>query len=244
MTAVLMHQWPVAKQMLNASMLFGFADPGNTSLVTGGWSLGIEFVLYVLFPVMLAFTTSLRTLVVTLAVLFILRIITVELALDGKTLTQAWASYTQPGAFLVFFFGGMALARVNGFAFQRLLGLAAVPVLLFVGTSEEAVLMGWRGALYTLASIVLVAGFFWSPRHPAAIAVCRFVGDASYGLYLLHPIVWLVVRKFLPGQPAELLIAITIAVSLAGAWCSLHFFERPVKDFLLRRQRVGRAVSA
>src|SRR3972149_4937923 len=42
--------WDWRKQLLNVSMLFGFVSPGETSMVTGGWSLGIEFVLYALFP--------------------------------------------------------------------------------------------------------------------------------------------------------------------------------------------------
>jgi peptidoglycan/LPS O-acetylase OafA/YrhL len=233
MTAVLMHQWPLDQQLLNVSLLFGFADPGATSLVTGGWSLGIEFVMYALFPVLLAFTRSARTMIATFTALFVLRMIATGIALDGRTLVQAWSAYTQPGVFLVFFFGGMVLARINGFRAQPALALFAIPVFLFVGVSEESVLTGWKGAAYTLASIALVAGFFWSARQPIVLAISRFLGDVSYGLYLLHPIVWLVVRKFTPQLDAGLQAAIAIAISLAAAWCSLYLFERPVKNWLL-----------
>jgi peptidoglycan/LPS O-acetylase OafA/YrhL len=233
LTAILMHQWPVEKQILNASLLFGLTDPGGVSLVTGGWSLGIEFVLYALFPVLLAFTRSIPMMIATFVALFLLRVLATEIALDGRTLVQGWAAYTQPGAFLVFFFGGMLLARINGFRFQPAFALFALPVFLFVGSSEEAVLVGWRGIAYTLAATALVAGFFWSPRNGLALAISRFLGDASYGLYLLHPIVFQVVRKFTPQMQVEIRVVLAIAISLAGAWCSLHLFETPLKKWLL-----------
>lgn len=243
LTAILMHQWPAAKQVLNASLLFGFADPGGNSLVTGGWSLGIEFVLYALFPVMLAFTTSTRLMVGTFAILFALRVLATNIALDGRSLVEGWAAYTQPGAFFVFFFGGMVLARLNGLRYQVALALAAIPVFAIVGRSEESVLLGLPGMLYTLASIVLVAGFFWSPRNAVALALCRFLGDASYGLYLLHPIVWLVVHKFAASLPVVLQIAIALLLSLLAAWCSLYLFERPVKKFMLGQRGLKPALT-
>lgn len=244
LTAILMHQWPAAKQVLNASLLFGFVDPGGTSLVTGGWSLGIEFVLYALFPVMLAFTASTRLIVATFVALLALRMLGTWVALDGRTLAQGWAAYTQPGVFLVFFFGGMVLAKWNGFRHQALLALAGIPVFAFVGPSEEGVLLGLPGMLYTLASVAMVGGFFWSPRSRPVLAACRFLGDCSYGLYLLHPIVWLVVHKFGAGLPIEAQILATLVLSLAAAWCSLYLFERPIKHALLGRRALAPALSS
>lgn len=243
LSAILIHQWPAARLMLNASLLFGFADPGSNSMVAGGWSLGIEFVLYALFPVMLAFLGSTRLLLGAFLTLLVLRIVSTNIALDGRTVIDGWSAYTQPGAFFVFFFGGMVLAKWNGFRYQAALALAAIPVFAMVGQSEEAILRGLPGVLYTLAGIALVAGFFWSPRGAFALAVCRFLGDTSYGLYLLHPIVWAVVHKFGANQPVALQIAATLVVSMAGAWCSLYLFERPIKYFLLGRRGLKPALS-
>jgi peptidoglycan/LPS O-acetylase OafA/YrhL len=39
---------------LNVFFLFGLGNPGSTSQVVGGWSLGIEFVFYLLFPAALS----------------------------------------------------------------------------------------------------------------------------------------------------------------------------------------------
>ncbi|MDR2186509.1 MAG: acyltransferase family protein, partial [Azonexus sp.] len=45
--------WNLPFIFLNLSFLFGLANPGQTSVITGGWSLGIEFVLYLMFPALL-----------------------------------------------------------------------------------------------------------------------------------------------------------------------------------------------
>lgn len=42
------------RALLNVTFVFGFLSPGETSAATGGWSLGIEFVFYCIFPVIVA----------------------------------------------------------------------------------------------------------------------------------------------------------------------------------------------
>lgn len=85
--AIGLMKYPSWRHLLNISLLFGFANPGQTSTVTGGWSLGIEFVLYTIFPLLLAFTTTTRMAIATVAVLFLLRIAFVEV---GLLLVSSW----------------------------------------------------------------------------------------------------------------------------------------------------------
>ena len=226
---------------LNLSFLFGFASPGQTSYLTGGRSLGIEFVLYALFPVLLAFARDTRLMLATLLAFLVLRAAFLSFLLGHATLYDNWGLYTQPGAFLVFFFGGMIIAKIMPTVHLPasalfLLGLGcAAALFVYPGSSFEAVLLGARGLLLTVLSIAIVAAFFWSPSFKLGAVVSQFFGDISYGLYLMHPLVWAATKRYLPPMAAVEQIAVTIAIAASAAWLSLRFYERPIRTWIVRR---------
>lgn len=227
------HQWPAEAIFLNASMLFGFANPGDTSIVIGGWSLGIEFALYALFPVFLAFVGTLRMMAGTFALLFLLRVMSVDTVLHGKSFLDAWAAYTQPASFLMFFFGGMALAKIKGL--PKWVALLAIPIFIWYGADRESVVTGWLGAAYALAAVTFVGGFFWSPESRPFRVVCQFFGDISYGLYLMHPLAWLATMHLFPEMPVAARISLTFTVASVAAWISLRIYERPLRRWIMQR---------
>jgi peptidoglycan/LPS O-acetylase OafA/YrhL len=238
--AIIHNSWLPNRDFLNLSFLFGFGTPGLTSLLTGGWSIGIEFVLYALFPVLITFARDVRTIVATLIVFLALRLTFLSFVPRGASLTEAWGVYTQPAAFLIFFFGGISIARIMPTIrvapwILFLSGIALALVLfLYPGADAEAILHGTRGFALTLASIAIVAGFFWSPSFKPAALVSQFFGDISYGLYLLHPLVWAALPKYAGPLPAASRIVLTLVISAAAAWLSLRFYERPARAWILR----------
>jgi peptidoglycan/LPS O-acetylase OafA/YrhL len=238
--ATLHNTWLPNRYFLNLSFLFGFGTPGLTSSVTGAWSIGIEFVLYALFPILITFARDMRTIIATLIVFLALRLTFVSFVLKGATLASAWAVYTQPAAFLIFFFGGISIAKImprvrvpHWILFLSGIALALV-LFLYPGADKELILQGTRGFALTLASIAIVAAFFWSPSFKPAALVSQFFGDISYGLYLLHPLVWAALPKYAGPLPAATRIALTLAISAAAAWLSLRFYERPARAWILR----------
>jgi peptidoglycan/LPS O-acetylase OafA/YrhL len=233
-------EWEGAREFLNVSMLFGFASPGQTSSVTGGWSLGIECVLYVLFPVLLTLMTSWRVTLATVAVFTALRMAFASQVM-GDDLFGSFAVYTQPGAFLVFFFGGMAIAKWSPTwkGLPALGLLCAVLLFAFPGGGDRDILLGWRGLFYTLLSVVIVAGFFWTTTNFVLAGVSRFLGDASYGLYLIHPFVW----SLAEGLPTLPRILTTLVGATGLAWLALRFYERPIRRLLIARLGVVKAQS-
>ncbi|HTW37348.1 MAG TPA: acyltransferase [Steroidobacteraceae bacterium] len=238
--AVLRNSWIPDQYFLNLTLLFGLGSPGATSYLTGGWTLGIEFALYALFPVLLAFTRSWRSTALTLITFLLLRAAFLSFVLKSGSLAQTWPINTQPAAFLVFFFGGMAIAKLAPqLSFPRAAMLAvaliaALPIVLFPGAGYSAVLLGLHGVLLTLASLVVVAGFFWSPRARIPAAVFGFFGDISYGLYLLHPIVWAGLVHYVPALPPKARIVATLAISIVAAKILLRWYERPVRAWIVR----------
>jgi peptidoglycan/LPS O-acetylase OafA/YrhL len=235
------NSWVPDQYFLNLSFLFGFASPGQTSYLTGGWSIGIEFVLYSLFPVLLAFAKDARLMIATLLAFLALREAFLSFLLGHATLYDNWALYTEPAAFLVFFFGGMVVAKVMPSVripapvlFVLGMGCAA-GLFVYPGPSFEAMLLGARGLLLTVLSIVIVATFFWSPSFKLGAVVSQFFGDISYGLYLMHPLVWAATKRYLPPMPAAEHIAVTLAIAAPAAWLSLRFYERPIRAWIVRR---------
>jgi exopolysaccharide production protein ExoZ len=239
--AILRNVWVPDHYFLNVSMLQGFASPGNTSYLTGGWSIGIEFVLYALFPTLLALAASTRLMIATLVTLLVLRVAFVNFVLRDSDLITAWGAYTEPAAFLCFFFGGMAIAkwmplvRIGSHALALIAVGCAAAMFVFPGSSFNDVVLGIRGFALTLLSLLLVAACFWSPRNRVGAAVSRFFGDISYGLYLLHPLAWAGIARYFPALGVEAHIAATLCLSSAAAWLSLKFYETPVRKFLVRR---------
>ena len=228
--------WGPWRDALNLSLLFGLTNPGDVSTVIGGWSIGIEFVFYALFPVMLALARDMRTSCAILATLLIVRVAYVETVLNGETLESAWSAYTQVGTFAVFFFAGILIAKARiplrlalPCSILSLAVIFAIPV-----DNRESILTGITGVIYALAAMTVAAGFFWTPANKTAASVCQFFGDISYGVYLIHPIAWKALEEIWPasGAISRMLAALVIAVT--ASWLALHLYEKPAKRWLLQ----------
>lgn len=165
---------------LNLTGVFGFVSPGATSIVTGGWSIGIEVVCYVMFAVLAVWRLETRALAVLAAAGVALRFVAVG-GLMPVDLEASWVAYTVPSSFLGFFLVGMLAART-----------------------------------VRLPS--------WSGRRARAAAA---LGDLSYGTYLLHPLV------------AMLVGPLTVLVTPPLAWLIYRLYEAPLRHFVADQPRGG-----
>ena len=229
------------KVLLNATFLFGLANPGDTSLVGGGWSLGIEFVFYLVFPLLLALAFSSQYRLVAM-LLLVAQMTFVNLVLSGQDLMTQWVAYTQPLSFIAYFFFGCLVGRYYLEGKIRKSGLHLVGFIAFLGallavsgTSYTDVLVGYTGVLLTLAAIgstyfasgLIING---TMKH-----VARVLGDLSYGLYLLHPVVWTVFARAFEGMNTAILIAISILASSVLALLIDRYIERPFRALAKRK---------
>ncbi|NDI84631.1 acyltransferase family protein [Undibacterium crateris] len=234
----------IEKSLLTASMLFGLGNPGGTSLILGGWSLGIEFVFYLLFPLMIALAFSVHWRVIT--IFFVLAQISfVELTLHGVVnFKEIWVPYTQPLAFIAYFFLGILVGKFillekdKNQPWSFLIGVFFFIVLLFSsGISAVQTLTGIRG-ICLLALVVCIVFFFsrFNPVSPLLKRICIFFGDISYGTYLLHPIVYLIVTKSQYVKKTELVFFIVLTLTIFFALLVERFFELPVQKILKKYQ--------
>jgi peptidoglycan/LPS O-acetylase OafA/YrhL len=219
--------------LLNLSFTFGLGNPGSTSVVTGGWSLGIEFVFYLMFPIMLAATRS-RAWLLLLAMTFVVQHVFVDRTLAGTSLVPAWASYTQPLSFIFYFMAGCCIGRLieSGALRYSPLWIAGflVAALPLVSIHADSNLEGLYGMLLSLAAAALVLCSTGLPISGFASTAADALGKLSYGVYLIHPLVFNTVNKLLSKQPTAVVAAVTIAVSAAAALILERFYEGPVRD--------------
>jgi peptidoglycan/LPS O-acetylase OafA/YrhL len=198
----------LATYLANAFFVFGLSNPLAHSALVGGWSLGIEAIFYLAFPVVM-WSLQRRWLAWTLfALLLLLQAVWVHATVDKPALRLSdWIAYHQVPAFAAYFMGGamigLARRRNDGLLRPRRAGRwtsgAAGPLALFAGFGVMVLvnpeepgrqLVAWRGFLLSALCylMVMMAGELrLADRWKAA---ARHLGDATYGLYLIHPVLY------------------------------------------------------
>lgn len=220
------HQWPLGWEVgFNLPMTFGLFQ--NRCAVTGCWSLGVEFVLYLLFPTLLAFTKTISSCLAMLFILLILRIAGIE---DVKG-DDWWTFYTNPGNFAFLFFGGMVVAKYADKIKWPDYTFAIISTTCFISlfgfTTSNHLVYGIYGLAYPVICVILVLSF-WNIKLPLS----NLLGQTSYGIYLLHPIVWGSLHTVI-NLPIWLCLIITIPVTAVFSWVMLMIFEIPARRKIL-----------
>ena len=232
--------------LLNATFAFGFVDPAITSIAIGGWSLGIEFVFYLLFPALAFAAARPAWRWPLLLVLTMLQAAWIWGTVGQRGLLAASVQYHQVPAFGAYFFGGCVLGRLRRQTSPDWPGstvawaCAVMLLLLLVATPLRAggELLGVRGATLFLACFgaVYVCGQAHVTGRGASFA--RQFGDVTYGTYLLHPILFFATAWFVAPQWAEgaastrwTLLAVLIVLACALGWASERWFEAPLRRF-------------
>ena len=255
---------PVDRQALrlalNLSFAFGLFDPVVWALPVGGWSLGIEFVFYLLCPLLL---WALRHPAGTLALL--LPVAALQVAWIALTLGAPGdygansVAYHQVPAFAAYFFAGCLIGQAQRQGLPPLslrAGLvvwAAMGALLLAAAPPVAgqELLGWRGGVLPVACALCVWASGRVRLAGGAARLAAALGDLTYGAYLLHPMVffgftWFVLPP-LSATPVEQLPAgLRWAMLVAGlaltcglAMLSERWFERPLRQAGRRWLRLG-----
>lgn len=204
----------------NLTLLFGFVEPA-LSPVIGGWSIGIEVVFYVAFPLLLALRRYFVGII--LSAIFTTSWISTGVLASGS-LESGWTLYVAPANHMVFFvcgaYAGLWLRQRGDWphycTFPAIAAILAIIAFLSFGADQTAVAAGpLRAALVPLAIALVV--FVSRIRLYRSAKIAAIAGGASYPLYLLHPLVYFLGERILPPQPIHFaaLLAAAIMASVA-----------------------------
>jgi peptidoglycan/LPS O-acetylase OafA/YrhL len=234
-----------ARRLLeNLTLSFGLFHP-NHSLLLGGWSIGVECVFYLAFP-LLIWLTRWRGALPLIALLSCLVAWRITLQIPELPELQKFNGYARvPNHACLFLLGGV-IADLRARTQLRLRGLHVVLGLSVV----VAVLLGARPVVYDhfelvtgwdrVAGVALcVAAVLACSLHrgQARFAPGAVLGDLSYAVYLLHPLAWLLTTQLLAvSQHPALAFGLALAFTLSLAAVAHHALERPLL-------RMGRRIA-
>lgn len=232
---------PTASHVILSLLFVPHADPTGlvAPLVEPGWTLNFEMFFYLVFALTL-WVPGQRRLAALTGVLALL----VGLGAALKPASAVASTYTSP--LLLEFLAGVWL----GWAWNKGLRL---PILLSVAMLAAGLgaiaylewakidIAPWRTLAWGGPSVLIVAGGLGleragaAPRWPWA----RFLGDASYSIYLIHGLVVAAVLKIftrMQGAPLPVMILGAVVASLAAGGLCHVLFERPLTRMLHRRK--------
>jgi len=246
----------ITSLFLNVTGLFGFVDWSHY-IATGSWSIGNELVFYALFlPYIFLFNKNRAVFIAASVLALLLYLYFPFFVLDSsQTLSAQWAVYVRPLNQFFLFLGGMIICHIlrdvpmrNVTAILLLAaGLLMFTILPAYGDTIHIV-SGVNRVLFTLACFMICAGFYkitiglpgWMSRP------FTLLGEASYSVYLIHPLVFTVsngavkfIFKRLSLGPVPTICSLTVAIG-ATLVVSYFVYEYYEKYFM----RIGRQIRS
>lgn len=229
------------------SLLFIPSDVPKAPLLGLGWTLDYEAFFYLVFGSLFFVRAASRA--ALLAVLFV-GLMVIGRLIDHPSHTQSFYTSLSLLGFLV----GTGVGRLYQLgSLQRLgrihvLGLLAAGTLSLVilyRTDPEAHLPLFHMSM-SFGAMTIVVAMIWveeAGRLPV-IPACRFLGDASYSLYLFHffamAVAWAIGRKLFGPVSALNYVPLAVAAIAAGLaiGCLAYWYlERPILNWTRQRRR-------
>jgi peptidoglycan/LPS O-acetylase OafA/YrhL len=192
---------------------------GQSILIPQSWSLGTELLFYLIFPALQSRRATAAALIVSLAIF--------ATAAVGKINPDALTFRLLPGC-LFFFLIGVLMQRGD----RELLWLTGwVLVIVAAGLALLGKLSFWFNR-ELLGSIVIATFAISSLTRYISGPIDTLLGDLSYGVYLSHMIVIVIVAHL--GWFADDFAArccVVVGGSVAAAFAALALVERPAASF-------------
>lgn len=232
--------YELKKIAVNFLVLPGIIKP-EAFVADGAWSIGNELGFYLVFPLMI-FALRYRSWLVWV----LLAVFSVPFALmtwsvldTSESLGHQWHYYVSPANQFVFFITGFLIAMFPSPAgwlrsAAPWLALASTLIILFLPLQGDPIVLASGNVRLALSLLTVLLCY--------AVYICDFsalpvsvkdglswLGEISYSVYLLHPLIFNFGKKFLPDLWQMHIVVrggITIAVTLALSHFVYQHFEK------------------
>lgn len=237
--------------ILNFSLLYQFVPGKHESIVMAGWTIGVEVTFYCIFPFLFAISRSARFWFVLLCLAMLVSAgipdINSKLGLENS---YAYMSF--PRQFFVFLLGGVIYATANKYGKPKhkiialIISIALFMCWAFHVKGLLPVYMKFDPLFVKAWALALFVYYFYDKKF-LFNKFTKFLGEASYTIYLIHPPVIVILRPYIVmikdlGLPIDLayLLAfgLVFVVVLLIAFGINKYFEMPVYYFGVRRAKI------
>ncbi len=228
------------KIIANITVLPGAFKP-ETFIASGAWSIGDELFFYLFFPLVIFLARVHKIyLFISLLISFLFLCYFAFFILDPMTTLGAqWSKYVNPFGQIFFFISGLTLGFLGKYVPKQNIIACILFVIVFVLFSmhpvsgDSIVLITGKNRLilsfYAIVLCFLFYKFDFSFLPGVFKTILQFLGNISYSLYLLHPIVYFLVKdilKLVHVNSGNMQIAFTVILSIILASISYRFFEQ------------------
>lgn len=225
--------------LLNITGLFGVFKPGGY-IATGAWSIGNELVFYLFFPLLILLAKKFKAglwllFAVSFAVFCYFSFYKIS---SHISLAVQWQDYINPLNQIAYFIAGFLISycfqkrQINQTLNFALLIIGLGILFLWPATGDEVHLVtGYQRIIMTGASLLITIAFFkLSVEVPAFIdKPLAFLGEISYSLYLIHPLVFKlfdVFDKMIHYKLYKLKFGICVAGTIVVSYLVYTYMER------------------
>jgi exopolysaccharide production protein ExoZ len=233
----------VTDLILNLTGLFGFFR-WHVYFSTGVWSIGNELVFYTLFPIIALASVRKPIWMASIALITAaLHSYYAYVAINPWVkLQDQWNVYVNPLNQVAFFvFGCMLGYLTKTVAVNRIVSLMimACGIILFIATPARgnavSLVEGNNRWIFTVASLMICLGVYKSSvQLPGMLhTFFKFLGESSYSLYLLHPLVFTVWAFLFHSAessgiefPRAVQLIVPVAISISLSYFVYRYFEQ------------------
>ncbi|PKP17373.1 MAG: acyltransferase [Bacteroidetes bacterium HGW-Bacteroidetes-21] len=228
----------------NITTIFGFTEPG-AYIIPGAWSIGNEMVYYALTPGIILLY-NFRQWTGNLAFILSLAIglyFGFHLLSQEKTLAEQWATYINPFNNLFLYMMGIAIYyNFRNIEIRPILNniLLLLAILLFTFLPFEGnqilIVSGVGRLVFVALSFVIVLCFFKLKINLPGFASkgLEKLGLATYGVYLVHPVIFLYLNYLWPKTGIDnklwlfaLISVVTVTLALISyTWVETWFIKK------------------
>lgn len=228
---------------LNLSGLFGFIK-WDKYFSAGVWSIGNELVFYIFLPFFILFIKKFKPLMMLLAIAILglyLYFAFVKLN-PNLTLSEQWKDYVNPLNQVFLFLSGFLIGfflhniKIKNSIIISFL-LFGIVLFTFYPTTGDTIniVTGINRLVFTSCCFIICICFYkLTFKFPEFIhKPLTLLGEASYSVYLLHPIVWTltgiasgVFRRHIFYIPESVSLIISVVLTLIISYYVYQYFEK------------------